>query len=465
VGRDVAFVRDVLPTLLVLLGLCVSVPLTATLATGSGPGVIFTAVWMVALTLPLVWRRRWPSTVTAVVAVVFITGQVAEVPEDLIGQLALMIVLYTVGAVDTDRRRAWLVRGGVVVLIAVWIVIALISSSSGEAGVNRAGSTEIEFDQVALIILSVLGNIVVLSVAIALGETAWVASKREADLQARTVQLQTRTVQLQKERGRVAQQAVALDRMSIARDLHDVVAHHVSLMGIQASLARRLLEVAPDQAGAALDEVEAGARRAVHDLGALLTTLREDSAATPGTGDDRGESNEADVSQVERSTPASTLGLHRLSELVEQARRSGLRVQLQAPTPGDLALVPSVAGHIVYRLIQEALTNTRKHAGAGAHVEVLVEVRRDNEQGDGNDRSQGDVVLVQVNDDGNRDGPVVGDEGGDRARVPMTPVPGTGLGLAGMRERVQATGGRLRIGYTSEGFSVSAVLPLEPTLR
>jgi signal transduction histidine kinase len=74
-------------------------------------------------------------------------------------------------------------------------------------------------------------------------------------------------------------------------------------------------------------------------------------------------------------------------------------------------------------------------------------------------------VLVQVNDDGNRDGLVVGDEAGDRARVPMTPVPGTGLGLAGMRERVQATGGRLRIGYTSEGFSVSAVLPLEPKLR
>jgi signal transduction histidine kinase len=450
VARDVALVRDVLPAALILLGLCISVPLTASTVTGPRPGAIFTTVWAVALALPLVWRRRWPSTVTAVVCVVFITGQVAAVPEDLMGQLALMIVLYTVGAVDPDRRRAWLVRGGVVAMIAVWIVIALLQPPPGGPELRAPAAIGVGTDQVALVVLSVLGNVVVLTVAIALGETAWVAAARQRDLQARTVQLR-------QERDRVAQQAIALDRMRIARELHDVVAHHVSLMGVQASLARRLLVAAPDKAGAALDEVEAGARRAVHDLGALLTTLREDVTA--------GSALEVSGGGSTAATAPSTNGLHRLPELVEEARRSGFRVQLHLPSSTDLALVPAVAGYTVYRLVQEALTNTRKHAGPSARVEVHVEVRHGGGPAERHDAVEENVVVVSVSDDGERHGGTRTDASASQGDVPTMPAQGSGLGLTGMQERVQAAGGRLRTGHTGQGFLVEAVLPLEARLR
>ena len=115
-----------------------------------------------------------------------------------------------------------------------------------------------------------------------------------------------------------------------------------------------------------------------------------------------------------------------------------------------------MVGHTVYRLVQEALTNTRKHAGPDARVEVLVEVHHDGED----EGVEGNVMLVSVRDNGAHDRRMGTDGTSGRDHARTAPVPGTGLRLAGMRERVRAVGGRLHTGRTDEGFTVNAALPM-----
>ena len=372
-------------------------------------------VWALALTLPLAVRRRWPAPVAAVVAVAFVLGQVTGLTEELISQAAVMIALYSAGAHDRDRRRATLVRAGVALLVVAWLVVALLQQRGAAAGADYA----------VLVVLTVASNALALAAAMALGEMAWLAQQRQRALEARTAELSA-------ERDRVAAQAVLLDRVAIARELHDVVAHHVSVMGVQASVARRLLHRSPEQAETALGEVEEAARGAVAELGGLVLALRTEGAAGPGEAD----SSAPDVS-------ASTLGLDQLPTLVEAARRAGTDVVLHSR--GDLRAPTPVVGYAVYRLVQEALTNVRRHAGAGARAEVSLVV----EPG---------AVEVRVVDDG----------GARRAASPAVDGPAAavdgagavgGLGLLGMRERVAAAGGRVDVARTPDGFAVSAVLP------
>ena len=360
-------------------------------------------------TLPLALRRRYPSAVAVVVGAVFIVLGVAKVPETLVANIALFISLYTVGAWESDRRRATWVRALIIVAMFTWLLVALFVTTSDPESLpdlDRAGAFS---PLVAYLLIQLLTNVVYFAGAYWFGNHAW-ASARE---RARTL---LRTLQLERERQRVAAQAVTLERLRLARELHDAVAHHVSLMGVQAAAARTLLGVDPVRATEALEHVETSAREAISELHGILGTLRD-------TPDDDGTAG--------RDEGVGSLDLTRLPALVEESRAAGVPTTFQVV--GEPVRVPPLVALNLYRVAQEALTNVRKHAGPRAAADLRL-------------RYLADAVELEVTDDG------------AGVRVPSD---GGGLGLVGMRERVASDGGTLAVGPRARGgFLVRAHVPL-----
>jgi signal transduction histidine kinase len=363
---------------------------------------------LAAVTAPLAWRRRSASLVAVIVSAAFILAQLLAVPEALVSNIALFIALYTVGAWEVDRRRATWVRAGIIVVMFGWLLVAIFRASTGadqSTGLSRAG----EFSPLAAyLLIQVLTNVVYFAGAWGFGEHAWNAARDRARTAWRTRQLAA--AQLRGE-----EQAVALERLRVARELHDAVAHHVAAMGVQAAAASTLLAAGRgDQAGVALEHVQDSARETVSELASILGTLREHR-----TGSD-GES-------------IATLGLDRLPDLVEHAREAGLAVELDVV--GRPAAVPPLVSLNLYRIAQESLTNAHRHAGPSVQVSVRL-------------RHLAGAVELEVSDDG----------GGGR---PLTRLPSSGLGLLGMQERVAADGGSLHVGPRSRGgFVVRARIPV-----
>ncbi|MET9930522.1 MULTISPECIES: sensor histidine kinase [unclassified Streptomyces] len=200
------------------------------------------------------------------------------------------------------------------------------------------------------------------------------------------------------------------ERLRIARELHDVLAHSISVINVQAGVGLALLDSDPEQARTALTAIKAASKEALGEVRQVLDTLR-----TPGD-----------------APRAPAPGLDRLSELVEQAGAAGLAVTV---TPaGRASALPPGADLAAFRIVQEALTNVVRHSGSRtARVRV----------------AYGSGRLELTVDD---DGPATGTEAG-----------GTGNGLAGMRERAAALGGTIEAGTRPDGgFRVHAVLPLRP---
>src|SRR5690606_20388822 len=176
----------------------------------------------------------------------------------------------------------------------------------------------------------------------------WSSDVCSSDLQ--RFALEERTRELEAEREVTAAQAVALDRVRIARELHDVVAHHVSVMGVQAGAARLVAESDPAEAKRMLAGIEDASREAIRDFRRLLETLR-----APGDGDvDDG--------------PSSTLGLDDIADLAQSSSDAGLPTRYTVI--GDPSPVPSTVGVNLYRIAQEALTNGSRPAGAGATADA-----------------------------------------------------------------------------------------------
>ncbi|SDG43487.1 Signal transduction histidine kinase [Sinosporangium album] len=211
-----------------------------------------------------------------------------------------------------------------------------------------------------------------------------------------------------------ADEAVRAERRRIARELHDVVAHHISVISVMVGAARTNMARRPDSAQEALATAESTAREALGEMRQLLNVLRAD-----GTGPDEAPDDPA---------AAPTAGTAALPDLFTQVRQAGLPVELRVE--GDAVPLPSAIDRAVYRIVQEALTNTRKHGG-GARATVRLAYT---------DSS----VEVEVLDDG------VGVSGGSG-----------GHGLSGMAERVALCGGQLQTGTReSGGFRVMAKIPL-----
>jgi signal transduction histidine kinase len=251
---------------------------------------------------------------------------------------------------------------------------------------------------------TLLFNLVELSLPLLLGTAIRRVRERQRELADQTVELQV-------EREENARQAVFAERVRIARELHDVVAHHVSVIGVQAAGARRVMERQPGRAAEAMSAIEASSRQAVVELHRLLGFLRR-----AGEGDDL----------------APQPGLAQLGDLVAEAAKADLRVHLTIE--GEARLLSPTIEVSAYRIVQEALTNTRKHAGAAA---AFVRI------------CYGTTALdIEVLDDG-----AGWTEEASSGRA--------GHGLIGMRERAALHGGHLRAGPRPEGgFGVHATFPL-----
>jgi signal transduction histidine kinase len=365
---------------------------------------------LLAVTGPLAVRRRWPSATLVVVAAAFVAVGELRVPETLFSNIALFMALYTVGAWERNRTRATWVRGAVVVVMFVWLLFAMFHAVTDPEGVEGFSNAGAFSPLVAFLLIQLLTNVLYFAGAWWFGEHAWNAARERA-------RTEWRGRQLVGERRRVEEQAVAIERLRLARELHDAVAHHVSMMGVQAAAARMVLGADPAQAAAALEQVEDSAREAVDELHGLLSTLRETGADS------------------DASAAVGSISVDRLPDLVRQATDNGLAAQFQVI--GEPVRIPPLTSLNLYRICQEALTNVRKHAGDGARVDVRL-------------RYDADAVELEVANDGT---------GGRRVRMRSG-----GLGQVGMRERVAADGGSLEAGPRGRGgYLVRARVPLVRT--
>jgi signal transduction histidine kinase len=247
---------------------------------------------------------------------------------------------------------------------------------------------------------------------------SWVVGDRLRTRRAYYAQLEERAARLHREREAQSKAAVAAERARIARELHDVVAHNVSVMVVQADGAAYVLDAAPDQAKQALATISTTGRQALAEMRRLLGLLR--------AGDDAGGEY---VPQP---------GVDQLADLIDQVRGAGLPVRFEVA--GDARPLSSGVELTAYRIVQEALTNVRKHGGDGASASVLL--------------GFGDAALDLLIEDDGRGPRLEPYEQGGRD--------GLGQGLIGMRERIGMIGGTLDAGpRPGGGFRISAVLPLK----
>ncbi|SFN67883.1 sensor histidine kinase [Mycetocola miduiensis] len=365
-------------------------------------------VWAVLITLPLAVRRRWPTVAALIIAAAFIAGGELHVPELLICNITLFMALYAVGAWVDNRRTALLVRVLIIAAMLLWLVLSMLRQTTDPdalEGISRVGTFS---PLAAFLMIQILTNLLYFGGAYYFGDRSYSAARQKA-------LLEYRTHELERERELNADQAVALERVRIARELHDVVAHHVSVMGVQAGAARTVLDSDPAAARDALVNVELGARSAIDELQRLLHTLR----------DSEPESHR----DASASRSASTLSLDSLSALVADSTASGMPTTLEIiGEPGELSGMAKLS---LFRIAQEALTNARKYAGPGATADVRV-------------RYLDGAVELEVSNTGT---------------VPSRPRPG-GLGQIGMRERVDALGGTLELGPRARGgYLVRAQVP------
>ena len=361
------------------------VALVAPRAQVAPPSTPVIVAWAVALAAPLVLRRRWPLLVLAVTTLHFTrywaVGQVNEIASWVI----LGVAVYSAAAYADRRRARWMCGACLLWLIGSGVVL---SARAGPIGAVEVAAIAM-FDALPFLL-------------------AWPLGAMMRRLREYRVVLEDRNRQLDQEREVNARRAVLEERVRIARELHDVVAHHVSVMGVQAGVARRLFDRDPPEAVAAIGSVETASRQAIADLQQLVGVLRR---------------------QEEGDDLAPQPSLQRLPELVEHMRQTGLPVKLT--TTGEPQQLPAGVELSAYRIIQEALTNTLKHAGP---AQAAVTVRYDN-----------GAVEVEVVDDGQGPPPALQGTGGK--------------GLVGMQERVRLYGGRLEAGARpGGGFRVYAVL-------
>jgi signal transduction histidine kinase len=337
------------------------------------------------LSAPVIFRRAHPVSAFAVVIVIGAYQVVANIHTST-ADIAILIMLYTLAAYAPRRISVpglVICLAGAAVALVRWWAPTHISTGAWltTATMVFAGPTLL----------------------------AWVLGDSMRYRRAYYVSLEERAARLEAERDAQAQIAAAAERARIARELHDVVAHNVSVMVVQADGASYALGSDPQRAAEALAAISATGRQALAEMRRLLGVLRRD----------------------EKVSRAPLPGIGQLGELLESARAAGLPVSLTVegvpqPLPGGAALA-------AYRIVQESLTNTRKHAGPRAAAEVTL-------------RYLEDALVLEVCDDG---------------RGAAATSDGAGHGLTGMAERVAVYGGSVDAGpRDGGGFQVTARLPV-----
>jgi signal transduction histidine kinase len=318
----------------------------------------------------LAFWRRWPLAVAVIAAVttgVYAARSYPDGPALLPGPLALLALGYR-----APRRVAW-----------IGVAVYLSSAFSARA----VGADGVEYGEM----LAVAG---LASAAVLAGQAIAARGERAAAQRERLAYQQ--------------KQAIDAERLRVAQDLHDSVAHAMATINVQSGVAAHLLDRDPSQVKGALEAIRAASGRALDELGAILGVLRDPGAAAP-------------------RAPVSTLS--DVESLVERARADGLSVTTDVR--GSVESVAISVSSAAYRVVQEALTNVRRHAGSDATAKLDVVI------GDHG------TVTVSVRDDG--------------LGSPTNGSPSNGFGLVGMRERVESTGGLLRTGPSpGGGFEVVA---------
>jgi len=353
---------------------------------GERPADAFAYAIVIAGSLCLAWRRRQPIVVLALVTAVLITIW-------LRGHAALLSVLglpalYAVAAHGEHRRRAWWAMTTACVVILAVACFTVLDRPEG-------------FD-----ILQGLSISAFLVAAIAAGV---LIRNRERIF----VDTERRAAAAEADRLAEAERAVVRERSRIAREMHDVVAHAMSVVAVQAAAGREIVHVNPDKAADVFARIESVSRESLTELRRMLGVLRD-------TGEDD-------------ATLSPQPGIADIGTAVEQSSAVGVSTDLvvdgrQRPLAPGIELA-------AYRIVQEALTNVRKHAGTAASATVHI--------------SYGEEALtVEVTDDG-------------RGAATALSAVGAGIGLIGMRERVEIYGGQLTSGpREGGGYAVRAILPV-----
>jgi len=353
-------------------------------ADGTRPAMLLALLILLGLAVPVVFRRRYPVQAFTVAAVAGAL-QLLFFTRPLGTDLSLLILLYTLAAY---RPRRVSLPGLCVCLVGALVAVARWVP-----------------DQTGLVQKVLLAGVIFSGTAL----VAWVLGDSMRYRRAYLTALEDRAARLERERDAQAQIATAAERARIARELHDVIAHNVSVMVVQADGASYALRTDPERAGQALAAISHTGRKALAEMRRLLGVLR--------SGDER-----ADLAPVP--------GLDQLRELVDQARQAGMSVSLSLDGPPRP--LPEGAELAAYRVVQESLTNTRKHGGLAAAAAVSL-------------RYEPDGLLLQVTDDGL--GAAAADDG-------------PGHGLTGMRERIEMYGGTIQAGpLPGGGYQVTARLP------
>jgi signal transduction histidine kinase len=350
-----------------------------------------TAALNVIVTLPLAVRGLWPLAAF----VVQCAGVFAVAASGTLTVFSLVAMLIGAATMAAAMRRPVLALG-------ILTVVAAALAASFAKNTPNIPSTLAPF--VLLLPVGLAG------IALRAARLRAQAHQQRADLLARAQEQATRA-------------AVAEERARIARELHDVVSHHVSVMTIQAGAAAQVLDSHPDLARGAMVAVESSGREAMGELRHLLGVLTHSTAEDGGTGP---------VALDHTEVLAPQPGLAQIPALVESVRATGQPVRLGVP---DGLVLPVAIGLTAYRVVQEALTNALRYA-PGARTSVTVEV-------------EGDELVVDVSN--------------EAPRSPSRGGPGTGAGLVGLAERLRLYGGTLAArSLVGGGFVVQARMPLVP---
>jgi signal transduction histidine kinase len=341
----------------------------------------------VGAAVAVAWRRRWPiQTASAAVVLVGIGEQLAGPNEVFTPALVALLVFYSVGAHVSPRRGNVAALG----LLALLAIVIAIDPTTHEV-----------LDAITPVAL--------------FGALPFAIGRALANRRGLTDELRARARQLEAEREEQAREAVIDERTRIARELHDIVAHCVSVMVIQTGAARRVAGTDRDAACEALGAVETSGREALAEMRRMVGVLRKGDA-------ELGDAVQPDLSQV--------------ADLAARARAAGLPVEVHIEgRPRALAAGVEL---VAYRVVQEALTNSIKHAGE-ARARVVLQYGQS-------------MLELEISDNG-------------RGPASAAQEPGSGHGLVGMGERLRLYGGELRSGRgRGGGFAVRARIPLEKEL-
>ncbi|MBW9120489.1 sensor histidine kinase [Microbacterium trichothecenolyticum] len=368
---------DVLVTLVVVALAFVPSPVAEFLPTGP----VTTALVLSPIVI-LPWRRRWPLGVLVVLLVLFGVTAVAGTLSPGIA-IAIGVATFRI-ALHSSRRRAFLIGACATAAIMLLALLASIGSI-------------------------VDPRVLQFGLIVAFGTAAGDGARSRRAYIAAITERAERAVQT---REAEASRRVSEERLRIARDLHDTVAHQIAVISLNAGVASSAIDTRPDRAKESLQTIRSAARTVLGEIGDLLTMLRAEGP--------------------DGSHPSPQAGLGQLDELVAQFAASGLDVRTRIE--GDLDRVTGAVDVVAYRVIQEALTNAHKH-GAQHRAHVLI-------------RTDGDEVVVTVTN------PL------STGALDRPAEQGSGLGLIGLRERVASVRGAVSAGPAPAGFKVEARLPL-----